>query len=269
MEAAQGGARCRQTVEGAHLLNSAEEAIAQDIRASSHLVAFTGAGISAESGIATYRGQGGVWSKFDPNIYANIDSFLRDPSYYWNFFREVRYPMLKQAQPNPGHHALVEFERMGKLRAVITQNIDELHQQAGSSQVIELHGTTRRYFCLKCSNRFDFEAAYSMAEKHNPPPCPDCGGMIRPDTIFFGEPLKPEVLRSAFEESERSDFVLAIGSSLVVFPAADIPARAKRRGAKLAIINKDETPLDPIADYVLREASGKVLPHIVRKLTET
>ena len=243
-------------------------AIARDIKASRHVIAFTGAGISAESGISTYRGQGGIWSKYDPNIYANIDYFMSDPSYYWNFFRDVRYPMIKKAQPNPGHRALAELEKMGKLRLVITQNIDELHQQAGSTTVVELHGTTRRYFCLKCSERYDFDTAYAMTEKEIPPPCSKCKGMIRPDVIMFGESLKTDVLRTAFEEADQSDFVFAIGSSLVVYPAADIPARAKRRGAKLAILNKDDTPLDNLADYVIQEPSGQVLPQIVDKLKE-
>jgi NAD-dependent deacetylase len=229
-------------------------------------VAFTGAGISAESGIATYRGEGGVWTKYDPNIYANIDYFMRDPSYYWNFFRDVRYPMIKKAQPNPGHRALADLEERGKLRLVITQNIDELHQQGGSQNVVELHGTTRKYFCLKCGQKFGFDEVYSMSGKEIPPPCSKCQGRIRPDVIMFGEALRTDVLQSAFEEADGSDFVLAIGSSLVVYPAADIPARAKRRGAKLAIINKDETPLDSIADYVIREPSGAVLPQIVEKL---
>jgi NAD-dependent deacetylase len=155
---------------------------------------------------------------------------------------------------------------LGKLRLVITQNIDELHQQSGSTEVVELHGTTRKYFCLKCGDRYDFDTVYAMTEKEIPPPCSKCKGMIRPDVIMFGEPLRTEVLRNAFEETEQCDFILAIGSSLVVYPAADIPARAKRRGAKLAIINRDETPLDSVADYVIREPSGAVLPRIVEEL---
>ena len=242
------------------------ESIARDIRNAEHVIAFTGAGISAESGISTYRGQGGIWNKYDPNIYANIDTFLKDPTYYWNFFRDVRYPMVKNAQSNPGHRALAELEKMGRLQAVITQNIDELHQQSGSTRVIELHGTTRKYFCLKCGQRFDFDNVYEMSGKEIPPSCSECQGMIRPDVIMFGEALKTDVLRAAFEEAEACDFVLAIGSSLVVYPAADIPARARRRGAKLAIINKDETPMDHSANYVLREAAGSVLPAIVDKL---
>ncbi len=244
------------------------EAIAKDLKNSKHAIAFTGAGISAESGIATYRGEGGVWTKYDPNIYANINHFLEDPTYYWNFFRDVRYPMISKAKPNPGHLALAELEKTGKLATVITQNIDELHQQAGSQSVIELHGTTKSYYCLSCARRFDFDTVYSMAEKANPPPCSDCQGMIRPDVVFFGESLKTEVLRSAFEKAQHCDFILAVGSSLVVYPAADIPVQAKRAGAKLAIINKDPTPLDSAADYVLREAAVEILPKIVQQLNK-
>lgn len=245
------------------------EAIAKDLENSSRAIAFTGAGISAESGIATYRGQGGIWTKYDPSIYANINHFRQDPTYYWNFFRDIRYPMISKAKPNPGHLALAELEKTGNLATVITQNIDELHQQAGSKSVIELHGTTKSYYCLSCSKQFNFDTVYSMAEKANPPPCSDCQGMIRPDVVFFGESLKTEVLRSAFEKAQQCDFILAVGSSLVVYPAADIPVQAKRAGAKLVIINKDPTPLDSVADYVLREASGEVLPKVVQYMKES
>jgi NAD-dependent deacetylase len=176
--------------------------------------------------------------------------------------------MISGAKPNPGHQALAELEKAGNLATVITQNIDELHQQAGSQSVIELHGTTKSYYCLSCSKRFDFDTVYAMAEKANPPPCSDCQGMIRPDVVFFGESLKTDVLRSAFEKAQQCDFILAVGSSLVVYPAADIPVQAKRAGAKLVIINKDPTPLDSAADYVLREASGEVLPKVVQYMKE-
>ena len=207
------------------------ESIANDLKNSTPAFAFTGAGISAESGIATYRGQGRVWTKYDPNIYANINHFLQDPTYYWSFFIDVRYPMISKAKPNPGHQALADLEKAGKLECVITQNIDELHQQAGSRSVIELHGTTKSYYGLSCSKQFDFDTVCTMAREANLPPCSDCNGMIRPDVVFFGESLKSDVLRSAFEEAQQCDFILAIGSSLVVYLAADIPVQAKRGGA--------------------------------------
>lgn len=242
------------------------KAVASDIRNSQHAVAFSGAGISSESGIPTYRGEGGLWNKYDPNKYANINNFLQDPSYYWCFFREVRYPLLRMAKPNKGHLALAELEAMGKLKAVITQNIDGLHQEAGSSSVIELHGTTRIIRCMGCSQKYSIEHVFSMLETENPPRCIECKGTLRPAVIFFGEPLNPQTLQSAYEEAEKCDFFLAVGSSLVVYPAADIPLRAKQKGATLAIINKDQTPLDYLADYVINAESGKALPKIIQSL---
>ena len=242
--------------------------IAQDIKSSHYTVAFTGAGISAESGIPTYRGEGGLWTKYDPNLYANIHSFLQDPSYYWNFFREVRYPMLKKVKPNKAHLALAEMEREGKLHRVITQNIDGLHQEAGSSSVIELHGTTRIVHCMECSLEYSIDRAFSLLESQCPPCCPECGGILRPAVVFFGEPLNAQILEFAFEEAEKCDFLLVIGSSLAVYPAADIPLRAKQAGATLAIINKEKTPLDDMADYVIHDEAGKIIPQIVQNIKE-
>jgi len=242
------------------------KSIASHIKNSKYGVAFTGAGISSESGIPTYRGEGGLWTKYDPQIYANVYYFHKDPSYYWNFFREVRYPMLKKVKPNKAHVALAEMGRAGHLRTVITQNIDGLHQEAGSSSVIELHGTTRIIHCMSCSKEYSMDEAFSKLDIGIPPVCSECKGKLRPAVIFFGEPLDPETLRSAYEEAENCDFILAVGSSLVVFPAADIPLRAKQRGATLVIINKDSTPLDHLADYVMNDEAGKVLPQIVQSL---
>jgi NAD-dependent deacetylase len=244
------------------------KAVASDIKISKNIVVFTGAGISAESGIPTYRGKEGLWSKYDPNLYANITYFLQDPSYYWNFFREVRYPMLKKMKPNKGHLALAELETLGKLKTMITQNIDGLHQEAGSSSVIELHGTTRIIYCLNCSQEYSMDEAFSMLEAQIPPVCSECNGKLRPAVVFFGESLDPQVLRLAFEEAENCDFLLAVGSSLVVHPAADIPRIAKQRGAALAIINKEKTPLDTIADYVINDEAGKILPQIIQSLKD-
>lgn len=244
------------------------KAVAFDIKNSKHVVAFTGAGISAESGIPTYRGEDGLWSKYDPNLYANINYFLQEPSYYWNFFREVRYPMIKKVKPNKSHFALAELEASGNLKAVITQNIDGLHQEAGSSSVLELHGTTRVIFCMDCSQEYSMDQVFSMLEKTSPPLCSECKGKLRPAVVFFGEPLNPKILSSAFEEADQCDFLLAVGSSLVVYPAADIPIRVKQRGATLAIINKERTPLDYLADYVINDEAGRVLPQIIQSLKD-
>ena len=244
------------------------KAIASDIKTSKHVVIFTGAGISVESGIPAYRGEKGLWNKYDPNIYANITYFLQDPSYYWNFFREVRYPMLKKVKPNKAHLALAELETVGNLKIVITQNIDGLHQDAGSSSVIELHGTTRTIYCLNCSQEYSMDEVFSMLEAQIPPLCSECKGKLRPAVVFFGESLNSQILRLAFEEAENCDFLLAVGSSLVVHPAADIPRMAKQRGAFLAIINIEKTPLDTTADYVINDEAGKILPQIVQSLKD-
>ena len=242
------------------------KAMASGIDASDYAIAFTGAGISAESGIPTYRGEDCLWEEYDPHLYAHIRSFLQDSSHYWNFFREVRYPLIKKVRPNKAHLALSEMEALGKLKSVITQNIDGLHQDAGSSAVIELHGTTRRIFCMDCSQEYSMEDAFTILKAKCPPPCPNCEGKLRPDVIFFGEPLDSVVLRAAYEEVKKSDFFLVVGSSLVVYPAAELPVRAKQGGAALAIINKEETQLDHLADYVLHDEAGKVLPQIISRI---
>ena len=242
------------------------KAIASQIRDSQYAVAFTGAGISAESGVPTYRGEGGLWTKYDPNLYASVYHFHQNPSYYWNFFREVRYPQLKEVKPNNAHLALAEIEAAGNLKTVITQNIDGLHQQAGSSSVVELHGTTRIIYCLDCSRQYSMDEVFARLEIENPPLCSDCKGRLRPAVVFFGEALNPQILSQAFAEAEKCDFLLAVGSSLVVYPAAEIPLRAKQNGATLAIINKDPTPLDDMADYVIHDEAGKALPQIAQML---
>ena len=242
------------------------KALGSDIQNATSIVAFTGAGISAESGIPTYRGEGGLWTKYDPSKYASIGYFLQNPSYYWNFFKDVRYPILKKVKPNKAHVALFEIEKAGNFKTVITQNIDGLHQEAGSSSVLELHGTTRTIICMDCSKKYTIGEAFEKLAKQIPPLCSKCDGILRPDVIFFGEMLDPETLHNAYEAVASCDLLLAVGSSLVVYPAADIPLRAKQAGAKLAIINIDSTPLDSMADYVINEAAGKVLPQIVKDL---
>ena len=238
------------------------KALALAIRNAQNIVAFTGAGISAESGVPTYRGEGGLWTKYDPNKYASISYFRENPSYYWNFFKDVRYPILKKVKPNRAHLALFELEKAGKLKTVITQNIDGLHQDAGSSSVIELHGTTRTIICMNCSRKYSIEEAFAKLAKQIPPLCSECEGILRPDVIFFGEMLDPEVLHEAYEAVASCNLLLAVGSSLVVYPAADIPLIAKQAGAKLAIINKGSTPLDSVADYMIDAAAGKILPQL-------
>lgn len=226
------------------------------------LVAFSGAGLSAESGIPTYRGAGGLWNEYDPNKYADIDYFMYDPSYYWRFFRDVRFPILRNAKPNAGHYALAELEKRGKCRSVITQNIDGLHHEAGQRQVTELHGNTRRFYCMECSSPKTLDEAHELVSRDLPPRC-SCGGLIRPDVVFFGEALPVEALEEATRDALECDVFLVLGSSLVVQPAAQLPIMAKRQGAKLIIINIGETPLDSAADFVFDESASSILSRLV------
>ena len=227
------------------------------------VVAFTGSGISEESGIPTYRGKGGFWTQHDPAKYASIDYFEIDPSYYWSFFRDTRGPLLHEARPNPAHQALAEMEKRGKLLAVITQNIDGLHQAAGSQKVIELHGSSRRFYCLGCRKGYNLEEAERALELNLPPLCTDCKGIIRPDVVFFGEMLPPGAMEESFDLARRASLLLVVGSSLVVYPAAQVPVVAKGSGARLAIVNDEPTPMDASADWVIQGKAGKILPRLI------
>ena len=232
------------------------------INESNKIVAFTGAGFSAESGISTFRGAGGLWSKYNPDIYANINVFLQDSTYYWNFFKDERYPVIKKAKPNPGHYTLVKLEKSGKLYRVITQNIDGLHQEAGQTGVIELHGSTRKINCLSCGKVYSMDETYKLLEKELPPKC-SCGGNLKPGTILFGEPLPKDAVDMAKIASKNCDLFIVLGSSLVVFPAASMPRIAKKNGAKLVIINIDPTPFDEIADIVINGSTSKILSEVI------
>lgn len=232
------------------------------VSASDHIVAFTGAGFSAESGISTFRGAGGLWSKYDPSIYADIKYFVKDSTYYWNFFRDERYPVIKKAKPNDGHYALVELEKRGKLYRVITQNIDGLHQVAGQSDVIELHGNTRKILCMSCDKTYSMDETYKLLQKELPPRC-SCGGVLKPSTVLFGESLPQVALDMAMLAARNCDMFLVLGSSLVVYPAASMPRIAKKSGAVLVIVNIDPTPLDDMADLVINESASKVLSRLI------
>lgn len=238
------------------------EEVRNIVRNSDNIVAFSGAGLSAESGIPTYRGAGGLWSEYDPDKYANINYFLHDPSYYWRFFRDVRYPILRKAQPNEGHYALARLENRGKCHAVITQNIDGLHHEAGQHRVIELHGNTRRFYCMECALSLTMDEVFQILSRELPPRC-GCGGLIRPDVVFFGESLPAEALDEASRAALECDTFFVLGSSLVVQPAAQLPVLAKRRGAKLIIVNIGGTPLDVLADFVFDESASTILSQLI------
>jgi NAD-dependent deacetylase len=227
-------------------------------------IAFTGAGISVESGIPHFRGEGGLWTKFDPYKVAHIDTFRRDPAQYWTYSLEHRRT---DAEPNPAHRALVDLERRGHLRSVVTQNTDGLHQEAGSGEVIELHGSSTGVVCLDCEARFPRAEIDALNRKHCPPSCPSCGGhFLKPTVVLFGEALPGAALRQAQLHAMAADVVLIVGSSLQVYPAAGIPRLARQHGAQLCIINAEPTPFDDVATAVVHGKAGEILPEIVRRI---
>ena len=229
------------------------------------LVVFTGAGISTESGIPDFRSPGGVWTKYDPREFT-FQKFIGDIEARrraWQFFRAIPWT---KVQPNRAHYAVAEFEKLGKLDCVITQNIDGLHQLAGNSpdRVIELHGTTRYVICLDCKKRWTREEIEGWLEDGvEIPMCDACGGIMKAATISFGQAMPEEETREAEERSRRCDLCIVIGSSLVVYPAAYMPIYAVRSGAKLAIINNDSTPMDDEATVVLHTGAGDAMERIL------
>ena len=226
-------------------------------------VAFTGAGASAESGIPTFRGAGGLWTKYDPVKVASIDSFLRDPSAYWAVSRE-RGGIAIAARPNPGHTALAALEAAGHLVAIVTQNTDGLHQDSGCRRVIELHGSSRRVQCLDCGTLESRAVVQARLGVQMPPVCRSCGGIfLKPTVVLFGERMPAAAVQEAFALAREADVMLVVGSSLVVHPAADIPLAAVRSGAHLIIINPEPTPFDSLAEVVIHGRAGEVLPEIL------
>lgn len=241
---------------------SDEQQLTRWLSGSRHAVAFTGAGISTESGIPDFRSPGGVWSKSRP-VYFN--DFLRSPDARREYWRQksITHFEFLNAKPNAGHLVLAKWEMAGRLRGLITQNVDGLHQEAGCRDVVELHGTARRVSCLTCGEVFDADPwVRSFLEAKAVPDCPHCGGLLKHATISFGQALDEQTLVRSQELSGASDLFLAIGSSLVVHPAAALPAFAKQAGARLVIINRDPTPLDALADLVIRDPIGATLTNV-------
>ncbi|HEX59487.1 MAG TPA: NAD-dependent deacylase [Methanomicrobia archaeon] len=233
---------------------------ARDIVKAKKVIALTGAGISVESGIPPFRGKGGLWEKFDPEEYAHISAFRRHPEKVWSVLLKDMFDVIKSAKPNPAHLALARLEKLGKLHCVITQNVDGLHQKAGNTDVIEFHGTLEWLVCLDCGKRFKTE---EYEPKEMPPRC-ECGGVLKPDAVFFGEPIPVEALRRAQHEARTCDVMLVIGTSAVVYPAASLPSIAKNAGATVIEINAEATPLTGIiSDYIIEGKAGEILPKIV------
>lgn len=235
--------------------------VAELMSRSSKMVVFTGAGISTESGIPDYRGPNGVWKTNRAPTVKDVKTDQESREQRWQHQRQ-RYPEMQAKQPNAGHRAIASLEQAGLVSAIVTQNIDGLHQKAGSSneRVLELHGSSHRFRCVNCGRHYDATAIHARLEDGEVDPrCKVCGGALRTSTILFGESLPQETLRQAAEASATTDLMLVVGSSLVVKPASQLPVVARKRGAALIIVNREPTPLDDIANAVIRGEAGPIL----------
>jgi NAD-dependent deacetylase len=232
------------------------------LRDSSRTVVLTGSGISAESGVPTFReAQTGLWERFDPQELATPEAFARDPRLVWDWYA-WRRKLVAEARPNPGHLAIAEMQHLVQSLTLVTQNVDGLHQRAGSRDVIELHGNIRRTKCPVEGTTVD-----NYDESESPPLCPSCGAPLRPDVVWFGEMLPDEAIEAASEAALGADVFLSVGTSSLVYPAAGLPFEAVENGATLVEVNPETTPLTPRADYTLHGPAGDVLPRLVRELS--
>jgi len=248
-------------------LESMVEKAAALIVGSRYVVALVGAGISVESGIPPFRGPGGLWTRYGEPDMRDYERFLENPKAWWlerlkpsEHMAEFR-DGIRSAKPNSAHYALAEMEKIGVLKSVVTQNVDNLHHVAGSRNVIEIHGNLYKLRCISCGRR-TLREGFSFEEL--PPKCPVCGGIVKTDTVMFGEPIPPDVMQSSRAEAMRCDCMLLIGTSGVVNPAAGLPIIAKRRNAILIEVNPHQTELSDIVDLTLRGTAGTILPQIVK-----
>lgn len=239
----------------------------QMIKDADHILVFTGAGLSTESGIPDFRSPGGLWEKYDPADFY-FQKFISDEptrEIYWKMSSEL-YNMLKDARPNPAHLAVARLEQAGKLLGLVTQNIDNLHHRAGNSpdRIIEIHGTAVTVSCLSCKTGYDREDIQARLDSGvKVPYCDHCGGILKPDTISFGQAMPEEAMTRAITLAQQCDLCMVLGSSLVVYPAASIPSHAQRNGARLMIITLSETPLDAEADLVINKPVSATLSEIM------
>lgn len=228
----------------------------------SYITFFTGAGVSAESGIPTFRGSEGLWRKYNPMDLATPEAFQRNPKLVWEFYDERRQNIAR-AEPNKAHLLMAEIEKKFPDVVVITQNVDGLHQRAGSENVIELHGNIWKVRCIRCGKE---EYNYEAPLKELPPSCKYCGGMLRPGVVWFGESLPYDELSRAFEIAERSSFFIVVGTSCQVYPAAQLPFVAKQKGSKVIEINPEYTPVSDIADISIRKKATEGMEEVFKIL---
>ncbi len=234
------------------------------ILSSSHTTVFTGAGISVESGIPPFRGKDGLWSKYDPQI-LDISYFYSNPGKSWKVIREIFYDFFGKAEPNHAHKAIALMEQSGFIKTVITQNIDGLHQAAGSKNVLEFHGTSKSLTCTECGEKFE---ASEISLDEIPPKCKKCNGLLKPDFIFFGEPIPEPAGTLSFEEAEKSDLFIVVGTSGEIMPASLIPIEAQRNGAKIIEINKNPSnyTAEELPDIFLQGKATEVFAELMKAL---
>ncbi|MBI9087249.1 MAG: NAD-dependent deacylase [Desulfobacterales bacterium] len=236
---------------------------AADLAAARFGVALTGAGISVESGIPPFRGKGGLWEKIDPMEFAHIDNFMRNPAKVWRVLVGEMKGVIDTAEPNDAHKGLSTMERLGLIRTIITQNVDGLHQAAGSTDVIEFHGNFAWQRCMDCDHMLETR---KVDMRQMPPRC-HCGGIYRPDCVFFGEMIPPQHLARSRQVATQCDVMLVVGTSAVVQPAAFMPVIAKENGAKVIEINPEPTPLtSAVSDYLVQGKAGEVMSRIVAEI---
>jgi NAD-dependent deacetylase len=248
-------------------MNPRDLAQAAKLLATANPVAcLTGAGVSAESGIPTFRdAQTGLWARFSPEELASPAGFRNNPSAVWRWYMS-RLKAVEDALPNPGHRALADLEQRTSDMTLITQNVDDLHERAGSRRVIHLHGSITRFRCSQC--RVPYPLQPGDRERDNPPECPFCSGLIRPDVVWFGEMLPGSALETAFRAAETCDVMLVVGTSGIVYPAAHLPAIAQQSGAKVIDVNPQPGPISQLADVFLQGPSGQVLPQLLQALAD-
>lgn len=252
-------------------LEQAVDQAARLIVQARHVVALVGAGISVESGIPPFRGPGGLWTKYGEPDMRGYERFMEDPKGWWEraLSRSGAYQelleALDRARPNAAHYALRDLEEIGALKHIITQNIDNLHQEAGSRAITEIHGNRTKVRCLGCGRRWPFQE-FPMEEL--PPHCPHCGGLVKTDTVMFGEPIPRDALDECIAQTRMCDCMLLVGTSAVVYPAAGFPVDVKMSGGKLIEVNPNETPLTELCDVILRAPAGTSLPMVVERVRE-
>jgi NAD-dependent deacetylase len=240
--------------------------LAELIRENQPCVVLTGAGASTESGVPDFRSPTGIWAQFDPLEYATLGAFRRDPAKVWRFYAP-RFGMLTEAEPNRAHRAVAELERLGFVRAVVTQNIDLLHERAGSREVVEVHGSIRTSSCPRCGAAYPLAEVVPLIEAgEEAPRCPACGAILKPDVVFFDEALPPEEIDRAYALAEEAQLLLVVGSSLEVYPVAELPRVTLDAGGEVAVVNRTPTWVDERAVLRLDASAGEVLDAALREL---